>query len=177
LHIPKLLPIFATKNNKHKQEETTMKTKLFFLSALLLAMLGVCGCSGDDDETSINPKDRIVGKWKLVRQGTNDISSSNIYYTFSKRGELTMHNVPVRKDLESETYISDITIPIAFEDDWEHNETTNELHGHFATKSDSENEKPTRYSCIIGVKEMMIVQEYPDNWTFFLDPRLFFERQ
>ena len=28
-----------------------MKTKLFFLSALLLAMQGVCGCGGDDEET------------------------------------------------------------------------------------------------------------------------------
>ena len=26
-----------------------MRTKLFFLSALLLAMLGVCGCCGDDE--------------------------------------------------------------------------------------------------------------------------------
>ena len=154
-----------------------MKAKIYFMAALLLATIGVCGCSSDDEETSVNPKNRIVGKWKLVRQGSADISSSNIYYTFSKKGELTMHNVLTRKDLESEPYISDITIPFAFEDDWEHNETTNELHGHFAIKSDSENGKPTRYSCIIGVKEMMIVEEYPDNWTFLLDPRLFFERQ
>ena len=154
-----------------------MKTKILFLAALFLATIGLSGCSGDDNETSINPKNRIVGKWKLVRQGTIDISSSNIYYTFTKKGKMTKHNVLVRKNLESEPFATDITIPIAFEDDWEYNEASNELHGHFVTKSDSDTDTPTRYSCIIGVKEMMIVQEYPDNWTFFLDPRLFFERQ
>ena len=155
-----------------------MKTKLFFLSALLFAMLGVCGCGGDDDETSVNPKNRIVGKWKLVRQGTADLSSSNIYYTFTKSGEMTMHNVLTMKDGESEPFISDVTIPIAFEDDWVHNETTNELHGHFATKSDSDVDTPARYSCTIGAKEMMLVEEYWfEKGIPFIDQRMYFERQ
>lgn len=108
-----------------------------------LVMLLCLSACGNDDETSVNPKNRIVGKWKLVRQGSVDISYCNIYYTFSKKGELTMHNVQVRKDLESEPFITDVTIPFAFEDDWVHDEATNELHGHFAIKSDSGTGTPT----------------------------------
>jgi len=61
-----------------------MKTKLLFLSALLLALLGVCGCSGDDNETDFPVPDNsnnqapddsevtesLYGEWWLV--GWND---------------------------------------------------------------------------------------------------------
>ena len=37
-----------------------MKTKLFFLSALLLALLGVCGCSGEDEDGLINSQPAVL---------------------------------------------------------------------------------------------------------------------
>ena len=61
-----------------------MKTKFFFLSTLLIALLGVCGCSGDDNETDFPVPDNsnnqapddsevtesLYGEWWLV--GWND---------------------------------------------------------------------------------------------------------
>ena len=37
-----------------------MKTKILFLSALLLAMLGVCGCSGEDEDGLINSQPAVL---------------------------------------------------------------------------------------------------------------------
>ena len=34
--------------------------KLFFLSALLLALLGVCGCSGEDEDGLINSQPAVL---------------------------------------------------------------------------------------------------------------------
>ena len=54
-----------------------MRTKLFFLSALLLAMLGVCGCSGDDEEQDIglDEKALLSQTEPLYKSSRSNISS------------------------------------------------------------------------------------------------------
>ncbi len=49
-----------------------MKTKLFFLSALLLAMQGVCGCGGDDDD-----KTTFQSRWSGCKNESYDTRSGN----------------------------------------------------------------------------------------------------
>ena len=50
-----------------------MKTKILFLSALLLALLGICGCSGEDEET---PTDDQCYVGQLVKA---DASIADLY--------------------------------------------------------------------------------------------------
>lgn len=54
-----------------------MKTKIFFLSTLLIAMLGVCGCSGDDEEQDIglDEKALLSQTEPLYKSSRNNISS------------------------------------------------------------------------------------------------------
>ena len=159
-----------------------MKTRIIYVGALLLIIWGLMGCN-DDYENSSNPQERIIGKWKVIKDGTFDTQGT--VHSFSKEGKWNF-KMFVADEIETEPVLKDISMDIFFEDDWVEVDKsssvldgeTNVIGGHFFTREKSHDWSGiVRYACQIGTRKMMIVAEYPEGWILCRDPRIFLERQ
>ena len=156
-----------------------MKKFLFFIS-MLLSLGAIYACSGDDDDINracLAAQESIIGKWKLIRQGTIEIDSqtSNTCVEFCKDG-----SAKYEVGIGTETYHL-IESKLEFEDDWtlsQDNELVSKLSGHikFMIWGRGVNyDEPDRFACTMENNEKLYL--IPDEGDiYFMDPTMCFIR-
>ena len=119
---------------------------------LFLAMVCVgCGNNEYDEEDEIkNPSEMLVGRWKLVKVGDNNLKSSDIYYL-----TLNADSTFIREyyDSDNKSMISE-TRNYKQLDDWTYDETNMRFSTYIQIGS-------THYVCFLKNKEMVLDPVYP----------------
>lgn len=158
-----------------------MKRKNCYLASFIFLLeIGsmLMACSSDDDmnktneiltnETSTNPKERIVGSWLLIKDNEDDVSSQNIVMTFLTDGTWIAHNPQAASIIKSDSQDQlDFKQLISFEEGWEYDAEKDVISGYLALSSPSVMGFPYRFE--LKRKELMISFE-PRGVNYIVAP-------
>lgn len=136
---------------------------LFFVTIILGTVVGLSSCDGDDDEPE--PSKMIVGKWKLVKIGS-DTAVSEQYYIIESNGSFAIDHYDPRK--ESRVVDEDIYELL---EDWAYDESKKQFSTVIQLGTSS-----IPYYCTLKKdgKEMILSPKVPDGYTFLVDPRRYY---
>ena len=173
-----------------------MKKILLNYLVMLIFSLWLGACSHDDDgfiddltgqslknmvssETSEKyqfgtPMEEIIGKWKLTRQGTLDMSNSGTFLKFDKKNNNVIYDFQMELGEECHAHYEST---YSFEDDWKQNEEDNTLSGHVSFLMGGNIESPEekdRLFCIFTGEHMILIPDM--GYNYYLDPTMYFVR-
>ena len=155
-----------------------MKKKVLIMMSMLLSLVMFSACSSDDDmnktneiltnETSTNPKERIVGSWLLIKDNEDDVSSQNIVLTFLTDGTWSAHNPQAASIIKSDSQDQlDFKQLVSFEEGWEYDAEKDVISGYLALSAPSVMGFPYRFE--LKRKELMISFE-PRGVNYIVAP-------
>ena len=134
---------------------TIMKTRIILgLITLLLLTMGFAGCGEEGDDYSKTVSEMLVGKWKLVKIGSNTAVSEE-YLTIKAKGSFALDFYDPRK--ESRVVAEDIYEQL---EDWAYDEQKKQ----FSTLIQLGTSSIYPYYCTLNEKEMILTPKYPDEW-------------
>ena len=166
------------RKEKMKKKKSALRLFLVMISAcllLLVTVVGVTACDSDENvPNKINPQERILGKWKEMRQGNIDMRQNDMILNFRSDGKVVFSYMSY--DANGQAKQSEKESAYTFEDDWHYNGDGKVMKGHlsFLMYEELGYKVADRFLVLLDGDQLVLLPDM--GIVYVVDPTMYFER-